>query len=62
MEITRRKFLEVTAASAAVGVANAQAADKQSLAPAGQLQDQISDIRYQIKVEGRETMCASRIF
>jgi hypothetical protein len=45
MEITRRKFLEVTAASAAAGVANAQAADKQSLAPAGQLQDQISDIR-----------------
>lgn len=43
MEITRRKFLEVTAASAAAGVANAQADDKQSLAPAGQLQDQISD-------------------
>jgi arylsulfatase A-like enzyme len=43
MEITRREFLEVTAASAAAGVANAQAADKQSLAPAGQLQGEISD-------------------
>jgi len=43
MEITRRKFLEATAASAAIGVASAYGLDKAGNIPTEQLRSVVLD-------------------